>query len=171
MKKYLFLAVAALGFAACAEKGLDNGPVQNGELEQSYVAITLAADDMTTKAGTDPVGVYDDGDPAERKVESAYVFFFKDDNAFPVTLNGNTSENSGLVNYLPVTLPDNGQDMNNVSDVKDAVLILKNYKGQYPNQIVAVLNWTPAEKLYKLSDLQQEITGLRGDNNGFIMDL
>ena len=47
MIKYLFLAVAALGFAACAEKDV-NGPVQNGELEQSYVAITLAADGMTT---------------------------------------------------------------------------------------------------------------------------
>ena len=167
MRKYLFLAVAALGFAACAEKGLDNGPVQNGELEQSYVAITLAADDMTTKATNG--NAYEEGLAAERKVESAYVFFFKDGDAFPVTLNGNTSENSGLVNYLPVTLPDNGQNMDNVSDVKKAVLILQNYQGQYPNQIVAVLNWTPAEKLYKLSDLQSEIASLRGYKNGFIM--
>ena len=92
MKKYLFLAVAALGFAACAEKGLDNGPVQNGELEQSYVAITLAADDMNTKAtnGND----YEEGLAAERKVESAYVFFFKDGAAFPVKFDGTTSTNA-----------------------------------------------------------------------------
>lgn len=167
MKKYLFLAVAALGFAACAEKGLDNGPVQNGELEQSYVAITLAADDMNTKAtnGND----YEEGIAAERKVESAYVFFFKDGAAFPVKFDGTTSTNAGPINYLPVTLADNGQNMDNVSDVKEAVLILQNYQGQYPNQIVAVINWTPAEKLYKLSDLQQEITALRDYNNGFVM--
>ena len=35
MKKYLFLAVAALGFAACAEKGLDNG-AQKGEIEDPF---------------------------------------------------------------------------------------------------------------------------------------
>ena len=164
MKKYLFLAVAALGFAACAEKGLDNGP-QNGELEQSYVAITLASSDMNTKAAGD----YEEGLAEERAVKSAYVFFFKDGAAFPVSFDGTTSTNGGPINYLPVTLADNGQDMNNVSDVKEAVLILQNYQGQYPNQIVAVLNWTPAEKLYKLSDLQQEITALRGYNNGFVM--
>lgn len=167
MKKYLFLAVAALGFAACAEKGLDNNdPANNGELEQSYVAITLASSDMNTKAAD---GLYEEGLPAERKVESAYVFFFKDGAAFPVAFDGTTSTNGGPINYLPVTLADNGQDMNNVSDVKEAVLILQNYQGQYPNQIVAVLNWTPAEKLYKLSDLQAEITSLRGYNNGFVM--
>ena len=168
MKKYLFIAVAALGFAACAEKGLDNGP-QNGELEQSYVAITLASSDMNTKAGTEPDGVYAEGTTEERAVKSAYVFFFKDGAAFPVSFDGTTSTNGGPINYLPVTLPDNGQNMDNVSDVKEAVLILQNYQGQYPNQIVAVLNWTPANKLYKLSDLQAEITSLRGYNNGFVM--
>ena len=169
MKKYLFLAVAALGFAACAEKGLDNNdPANNGELEQSYVAITLAADDMNTKATNG--NEYVEGLPEERKVESAYVFFFKDGKAFPVAFDGTTSTNGRPINYLSVTLPDNGQNMDNVSDVKEAVLILQNYQGQYPNQIVAVLNWTPAaDKLYDLSDIQKEITSLRGYNNGFVM--
>ena len=167
MKKYLFLAVAALGLAACAEKGLDNGPVQNGELEQSYVAVTFAASDMNTKATNG--NSYEEGLAAERKVESAYVFFFKDGAAFPVAFDSTTSTNAGPINYLPVTLPDNGQDMDNVSDVKEAVLILQNYKGQYPNQIVAVINWTPAEKLYKLSDLQKEISELTSYKNGFVM--
>ena len=168
MKKYLFLAVAALGFAACAEKGLDNGPVQNGELEQSYVAITLAADDMTTKAGTDPVGVYEDGDPAERKVESAYVFFFKDGAAFPVTFNEGTSTSTNA-NYLQVRLAGNASSMPNVSDVKDAVLVLQNYKGEYPNQIVAVLNWTPEADNYTLEELQGVVTSLGDKENGYVM--
>lgn len=165
MKKYFFLAVAALGFAACAEKGLENNAA-TGELEESYVAITLAADDMNTKAEG---GKYEEGLDEERAVKSAYVFFFKDGAAFPVKFDGTTSTNEGAINYLPVTLTGNTEDMDNVSDVKDAVLILQKYKGQYPNQIVAVLNWTPAEKGYKLTDLQAEIADLKGYQNGFIM--
>ena len=169
MKKYLFLAVAALGFAACAEKGLDNGPVQNGELEQSYVAITLAADDMVTKA-TD--GEYEEGLAEERAVKSAYVFFFKDGAAFPVTYNANTetSTNVGANNYLKVELTGNTSAMDNVSDVKDAVLVLQNYKGEYPNQIVAVLNWDPTgQASYTLENLKTKISSLGNNTQGYVM--
>ena len=170
MKKYLFLAVAALGFAACAEKGLDNnGPANNGELEQSYVAITLAADDMATKAND---GKYEEGLDTERAVKSAYVFFFKDGAAFPVTFNDGTSTttNTGTNNYLKVELTGNSKDMPNVSDVKDAVLVLQNYKGEYPNQIVAVLNWDPTAKAsYTLDELKTKIAGLGNDTNGYVM--
>ena len=166
MKKYLFLAVAALGFAACAEKGLDNN-TPKGELEESYVAITLAADDMNTKADD---GKYEVGREEERFVKSAYVFFFKDGAAFPVTDDGTTSANAGSTNYLPLILTGDEDDMDNVSDVKDAVLILKNYKGEYPNQIVAVLNWDPtAQKSYTLENLKTKIAGLGNDNDGYVM--
>ena len=47
MKKYLFIALAALGFAACSEKNEEAAPVQNGEFEQSYVAVTFTADGIT----------------------------------------------------------------------------------------------------------------------------
>ena len=165
MRKYLFLAVAALGFAACAEKGLDNGPVQNGELEQSYVAITLAADDMTTKAD----GQYEVGLDAEREVMSAYVFFFKDNEPFLVKFDGSTSTNEGPNNYLDVApLAGNAQGMKNVSDIKDAVLVLQNYKGEYPNKILAVLNWTPTEATYSLPELKEIVDGIR-TTDGFIM--
>ena len=49
MKKLLWMSLAALGFVAC-EKGIDDGNQQTGEMEQSYVAITLAATDVTTRA-------------------------------------------------------------------------------------------------------------------------
>jgi hypothetical protein len=168
MKKYLFLAVAALGFAACAEKDLGNGPVHSGELEQSYVAITLAAGDMTTKADD---GSYDKGLDAERAVNSAYVFFFKDGAAFPVSFDASTSTttNTGGCNYLPIAHDGNGENMNNVSDVKDAVLVLQNYKGEYPNQIVAVLNWQPTETSYTLAALQAEVSALGNDAAGYVM--
>ena len=167
MKKYLFLAAAALSFAACAEKDLGNDPLQNGELEQSFVAITLAADDMGTKAAD---GVYEEGHAAERKVESAYVFFFKDGVAFPVVFDGTTSTNAGANNYLKVELAGNSEAMDNVSDVKDAVLVLQNYKGEYPNQIVAVLNWDPtAQASYSLENLKTKISALGNDTDGYVM--
>ena len=166
MKKYFIFAVAALGLAACAEKGLDNG-AQKGEVEESYVAITLAADDMSTKADD---GQYEIGTDAEREVKSAYVFFFKDGAAFPVQYSDETTTNSGRSNYLPVALTGNTPDMPNVSDVKDAVLIIENYKGEYPNQIVAVLNWDPTGKgSYSLSELKTQISQLGSDSQGYVM--
>lgn len=166
MKKYLFIALAAMGFAACTEQGEENGPVQSSELEQSYVAITLAADDLTR--ATD--GEYEEGLDEERAVKSAYVFFFKDGAAFPVTFDGTTSTNAGASNYLKVELSGTTEDMPNVSDVKDAVLVLQNYKGEYPNQIVAVLNWDPtAESSYTLSDLQTKVSALGNATDGFVM--
>ena len=168
MKKFLFLAVAALGFAACAEKDLGNSQVHSGELEQSYVAITLAAGDMSTKADD---GSYDEGLDAERAVKSAYVFFFKDGAAFPVAFDASTSTttNTGGCNYLPIAHDGNGENMDNVSDVKDAVLVLQNYKGEYPNQIVAVLNWQPTETSYTLAALQAEVSALGNDTDGYVM--
>ena len=169
MKKYLFLAVAALGLAACAEKDIDNNvPDQNSELEQSYVAITLAADNMNTRA-TD--GVYEEGRAEERAVKDAYVFFFKDGAAFPVTYDEGTetSTNTGTNNYLEVELSGDDKNMNNVSDIKDAILILNNYKGEYPNQIVAVLNWVPTKPSYTLNELKGEISVLGNDTDGFVM--
>ena len=168
MKKYLFFAVAALGLAACAEKGLDNGPANNGELEQSYVAITLAADDMNTKADHDK-NDYEAGLESERAVKSAHVFFFKDGAAFPVAFDGTNSTNAGACNYIEVALPDNGQAMPNVSDVKNAVLILQNYKGEYPNKVVAVLNWKPEKNEYSLAQLREAITTLQVEEYGFVM--
>lgn len=166
MKKYLFIALAALGFAACAENGEQNAPIQNGELEQSYMAITLTADDITRADD----GKYEEGLAEERAVKSAYVFFFKDGAAFPVSFDGTTSTNAGPNNYLKVELNGNTGDMPNVSDVKDAVLVLQNYKGEYPNQIVAVINWDPtAQASYTLENLKAKISALGNDTDGFVM--
>ena len=117
MKKYLLLAAAGLTAAACADKGLENNH-QNGELEESYVAISLAAGDMNTKAGTDPVGEYIDGTTTERQVKSAYVFFFYENgDAFVVDQAAN-------VNYVPVLegFDVNPPENNNVSDAACASL-------------------------------------------------
>ena len=165
MKKYLIIALAALGFAACEKTAEEGNVQQNAELEQSYVAITLASDDMNTRAD----GTYEEGLPEERKVNSAHVFFFKDGAAFPVAFDGTTSTNSGACNWLNVELTGSTTGMPNVSDVKDAVLVLQNYKGEYPNQMLAILNWTPEKASYTLSELQTKVASAVNNTNGFVM--
>ena len=164
MKKYLFIALAALGFAACSEKEESgNQPAQNAELEQSYVAVTFTADGVTRADN------YEAGSPEERAVKSAYVFFFDEQgNAFAVD---NMQAHSGDINYVDVLdqLSKKGEAMDNVSDVQNAVLVLKNYKGQYPAQVVAVLNWQPTKNSYSLAELDAEVSELGNDANGYVM--
>ena len=167
MKKYLFIALAALGFAACADKNEANGPVQNAEMEESYIAINLMAADNDTRAATDSYG-YEDGTDAERLIKTAYFFFFDaEGNPFNVT----TSAPGGEKNHLSLTIGDTTGEVDpNVSDIKEAVLILNTYKGVYPSQIVAVLNWTPTESTYTLDALHNVVeNSLGNDNKGYVM--
>ena len=174
MKKYLFIALAALGFAACTEKGEDNAPIQNAELEESYIAINLMAADNDTRAAEDTYG-YEEGTTAERAIKTAYFFFFDENgNPFnvvggPETAPGATAPGGGK-NHLSLIIGDTtGKVDPNVSDIKNAVLVLNTYKGVYPSKIVAVLNWTPEDKAYSLKDLHDELASLGNDTNGYVM--
>ena len=172
MKKYLFIALAALGFAACAEKMDDNSPVQKGELEESYIAINLMAADVDTRAAD---GGLEYGTENERKITQAHFFFF-DENGNPFNVvNAPATAPGGGQNHLrlditPITQND-GTPVNNVSDISNAVLILNTYKGIYPKQIVAVLNWTPtAQQSYSLAELHNILAGTLGnDTDGYVM--
>ena len=179
MKKYLLISLATLGFAACNQSDDIDSPAHNGEVEESYIAISLSATDKNSTRAND--GVYQEGEAVERAVETAYFFFFKDDgDAFPVkvTTPNDFVEGPGEtdgINYLQASLSTTtGKEMNNVSDIKNVVLLLKNYVGSYPAKIVAVLNWIPENKAYSLEDLQEALVDIRsnvtGDLNGkFIM--
>lgn len=169
MKKYLFLAIALLGMASCAKDDLADGnkPIHSREVEESYIAINLSAADITRADGDDG---YLDGTNIERQVETAHFFFFKDGAAFPVNVaDGAVTEPGSVsnVNYLAANLnlgPNTGSAPN-VSDIKNVVLLLKNYKGEYPNQIVAVLNWSPVGRAYSLAELHAAVVGLNGPSN------
>lgn len=124
----------------CSEKTTEPAsPVNKGELERSYISVTLKSND-DTRAGEE----FEYGEAEERYVENVHFFLFKhDQTAFPV--NG-----TGGKNYLSFNIESNGTQPDesgeanegpNVSDVKDKVLIFNNYKGEYPAYIVAVLNW------------------------------
>ena len=172
MKKYLLIALAALGFAACAEKMDDNSPVQKGELEESYIAINLMSADVDTRAATDSYG-YEEGTTAERAIKTAYFFFFDaDGKAFNVTGNP-ASAPGGSVNHLSLNITDQNpaaSSLPNVSDIKKAVLVLNTYKGIYPSQIVAVLNWTPdPNTAYDLDELHEALATIGDDTKGYVM--
>ncbi|MBO5901185.1 MAG: Mfa1 fimbrilin C-terminal domain-containing protein [Alistipes sp.] len=168
MKKFLIVALAALGFVACNDNHLDdvNNGGFTGEVETSYIAINLNAAENGTRADD---GAYQDGLAAERAVKSAYFFFFDaEGKAFPVTGNPAT-EPGGTVNWISANLNNIGSATPNVSDIKDAVLVLSTYKGTYPAQIVAVLNWPPVTgKAYDLDDLY-DATNIQGVDSGFVM--
>ena len=169
MKKYLFIALAALGFAACEEK-IGDQP-HSGEVEQSYIAINLMSADLDTRATED----FDLGTDAERAIKTAYFFFFdKNGGAFTVNQsNAAATAPKGETNYLTIAI-DNGtsnNSANNVSDIKNAVLILNTYKGLYPDKVVAVLNWVPSteKKTYTLDELKEQLATIVNDSNGFVM--
>ena len=166
MKKLFVLTLAAFAIAACGVND-ENGTqtVQNGDLEQSYVSISLASTDGTRADD----GKYEEGTVEERAVKTAHVFFFQDGAAFPVAFDGTTSTNTGACNWLKINLEGSTSGMNNVSDIKNKVLVIQNYKGEYPNQMLAILNWTPEKASYNLSELQTKVTALGNDTNGYVM--
>ena len=157
MKKYLFLAMTLLGMASCTNEDITNGnkPIHGGEIEESYIAINLSASDVTRAEG----GVYVEGADAERAVKTAHFFFFKDGEPFPVNItNGAVTSPGDTINHLSASLSGSTSGMDNVSDIKDVVLLLSSYKGEYPNQIIAVLNWNPEPtEAYSLSELETAV--------------
>ena len=175
MKKYLFIALALLGMASCAKDDLNGGnkPQHNGEVEESYIAINLMAADSGTRAQSGESD-YEEGTDAERVVKTAYFFFFDaQGNPFYVNNANGSATKPGTTeqtNHLSLSINEASTEaMPNVSDIKEAVLILETYKGVYPSQIVAVINWVPTAKAYTLGQLHDALVGLRGTENGFVM--
>jgi hypothetical protein len=170
MKRFPFIIFAVLGLMGCSDKATEPvSPVEKGELERSYISVTLRSDD-DTRAGDE----FEYGEAEERYVENVHFFLFKHDkSAFPV--NG-----TGGKNYLSFTMESNGTQPDesgeanegpNVSDVKDKVLIFNNYKGEYPAYIVAVLNWdaTLLQPSYTLDALYNALAPIRNAKNHFAM--
>ena len=151
----MFCASALL--ASCAGNlDDDKTPVHNGEIEKSYIAVNLMAADPDTRADG---AVYQDGSADERAVHSAYFFFFQNGQPFPVTVTDGAVTAPGTgANFLSANLSGSTAVTPNISDVKDVVLLLRNYKGQYPNQIVAILNWVPVPgQSYTMDDLAEAV--------------
>lgn len=156
--KFLTLALLAMLFTACKptpEGGDENNP-NNGDVENSYIAISLAA---ANDRGDDDYVI---GEAAERLVNSVHVFFFTDGEPFTGVTNPR--------NYQAIPIGDNiGDDMPNISDIHESVLVIEGHDGQLPNQMVAVINWQPSDDTYSLEDLKDELVGHINANGTFVM--
>lgn len=172
MKRHLFITLAAIILAGCSEKMTDpDSPSDKGELERSYISVTLKADDAATRADNSD---FEYGEADERYVDNVHFFLFKDDgSAFPVNAVGGK-------NYLSFDVRSGGTQPGetgkpnegpNVSDVKDKILVFNNYKGEYPTHIVAVLNWDARylQPSYSLDNLYNTLAGIRNAGSHFVM--
>ena len=171
MKRFPFIIFAALGLLGCSDKATEPvSPIEKGELERSYISITLKSDESGSRAGDE----FEYGEAEERYIENVHFFLFKhDETAFPV--NGTSGKNYLSFNIESGgTQPGESGEANegpNVSDVKDKVLIFDNYKGEYPAYIVAVLNWDTRhiQPSYTLSALYNTLAAIRNDSDHFVM--
>ena len=148
----------------------DSGSPSKGELERSYVSVSLKSDDAATRATDD----FDYGEEEERFVENVHFFLFKGDgSAFPVSAAGGKNYLSFAVNSNGTQPGESGNPNQgpNVSDVKDKILVFDNYKGEYPTYIVAVLNWDAShlQPSYTLNSLYNALAGIRNAGNHFVM--
>ena len=165
MNKLLMMFCASILLTSCAVIFDDDETSVNGcEIETSYIAINLMAADPDTRADEpqEPAKEYQDGLTEERAVKTAYFFFFQNGQPFPVTVTDGSVTAPGATagaNFLSASLTTISTNAStNISDLSNVVLLLRNYKGQYPNQIVAVLNWVPvAGKSYTMEDLKAAV--------------
>lgn len=163
--KFLALAMIAMLFTACKPdpqpEGGEGSGTNNGEVENSYIAITVASADK--ERGGDG---FDEGTTQERAVESAYIFFFKTGGEGFVGVNDRDNHQEiSLDSLKPIT-----GNTGNVSDISDRVIVIRNHKGELPSQMVAVLNWRPTSGTsYTIDELKDELVGNTNTNGYFIM--
>ena len=163
--KFLALAMIAMLFTACKPdpqpEGGEGSGTNNGEVENSYIAITVASADK--ERGSDG---FDEGTAEERAVESAYIFFFKTGGEGFVGVNDRDNHQEiSLDSLKPIT-----GNTGNVSDISDRVIVIRNHKGELPNQMVAVLNWRPTSgTVYTIDELKDELVSNTNTNGYFIM--
>ena len=83
--KFLALAMIAMLFTACKPDpqpvGGDGSGTNNGDVESSNIAISLASSDSENR-GDDSTKDYLKGEDYERAVKSAHEFFFTDGEPF-----------------------------------------------------------------------------------------
>lgn len=162
MKKYLLIALAAFGFAACSQSDDETIIKQEGG-EKSYVAVTVKSTDDLTRA-TEDANNYEDGTADENKVTRAMFFFFNE--------NGEAFNVGNGVNYVILTnLTDNGKEAPNVESIKNKVLVLNAYEGAFPAKMAAVMNWNYTGASLSLDALSKQIVAASqlSSGDGFVL--
>ena len=153
--KFLALAMIAMLFTACKPdpqpEGGDGSGTNNGNAESSYIAISIAADNMDRGFDDGTEEEFEDGLANENEVKSVNVFFFRNGNSFII------NEAIGK-NFQEFTFGPENPTNNNIEEISNKVLVIDEHQGELPNQMVVVLNWTPNKDTYTLVELQAALT-------------
>lgn len=168
--KFLALAMIAMLFTACKPdpqpEGGEGTDTNNGNAENSYIAVTLASADAFRDGES-----FELGEDNERIVASAQAFFFLNGEPFEIRTVEGVAYNHQAI---PFAGEDDGltfteQTLGNVSDISNSVLVIKNHKGELPNQMVVVLNWNPTQAKYTLDELHEDIKVSTNYSSYFVM--
>ena len=163
-KKFFLGLLSAAALVSCTnDEEFVNIPA--GETEKSYISVSLNASNSGVRAEFE-----DASTPEEQKISSATFFFF-DNSGNPVIVDnsGGNARNYVILNN-PATTPDPVPG-DNVEQLINSTLVLNAYKGVIPNQVVAVVNWTPTRN-YTLNELSTSLltaSEVADATNGFVM--
>ena len=169
MKKSLFAMFMAGCLLASCNNDEPNPNAGTGELETSYIAVSVNSANASTRAED---GGYEEGNTSEQKVTTAHFFFF-DASGNPFTLNQESLVGgSDKANYVVKTIKDAGNKLPNVETITNVVLTIQNLEGEYPAQMLVVLNWDYAGEAISLTNLRNTLADYAAaveNTKGFLM--
>ena len=169
MKKSLFAMFMAGCLLASCNNDEPNPNAGTGELETSYIAVSVNSANASTRAEDDG---YEEGNTSEQKVTTAHFFFF-DASGNPFTLNqASLVGASDKANYVIKTIEDAGNKEPNVETITNVVLTIQNLQGEYPAQMLVVLNWDYAGEAISLTNLRNTLADYAAaveNTKGFLM--
>lgn len=169
MKKSLFAMFMAGCLLASCNNDEPNPNAGTGELETSYIAVSVNSANASTRAED---GGYAEGNDSEQKVTTAHFFFF-DASGNPFTLNQESLVGgSDKANYVIKTIEDAGNKEPNVETITNVVLTIQNLQGEYPAQMLVVLNWDYAGEAISLTNLRNTLADYAAaveNTKGFLM--
>lgn len=169
MKKSLFAMFMAGCLLASCNNDEPNPNAGTGELETSYIAVSVNSANASTRAED---GGYAEGNDSEQKVTTAHFFFF-DASGNPFTLNQESLVGgSDKANYVVKTITDANNKLPNVETITNVVLTIQNLQGEYPAQMLVVLNWDYAGEAISLTNLRNTLADYAAaveNTKGFLM--
>ena len=169
MKKSLFAMFMAGCLLASCNNDEPNPNAGTGELETSYIAVSVNSANASTRAED---GGYAEGNDSEQNVTTAHFFFF-DASGNPFTLNQESLVGgSDKANYVIKTIEDAGNKEPNVETITNVVLTIQNLQGEYPAQMLVVLNWDYAGEAISLTNLRNTLADYAAaveNTKGFLM--
>ena len=170
MKKSLFLIPAltlGVAFASCSSD-LENGNMsQDGSKEkgeENYIAVNIVAANTITRAGVSDPSNYEDGIKNENTVNVVRLYFFDGSGDPFVVYEDDTANSYSYVNISNENFVEGGQDKPNVEKILTATASVTLPAGEFPSQVIAVINPDSNLSNLNLASLSQ-VQGATDINN------